>query len=52
MTIVDQLRSALSQAIHECEEHNGEYHHITPNPVLEEWRRLIDDTGTVATKEH
>ena len=35
------LEKALADAIAECVEHNAEYHHRTPEDMLNYWRSLL-----------
>lgn len=41
--LVERLAAALQAAFSACELHNGEYHHITKEDTLAEWRQLIGD---------
>ena len=40
---IKALTAALRRAIKECAEHNAEYHHVTPEPLLAEWEALLGD---------
>ena len=38
---MNDLSRALERAIAEIEEHNAEYHHKTPEALIDEWKALV-----------
>jgi hypothetical protein len=40
-TLIEELKTALKEAINECSAHNAEYHQVTPKFKLDRWRALL-----------
>ncbi|HEX3747681.1 MAG TPA: hypothetical protein VHW09_27285 [Bryobacteraceae bacterium] len=43
------LKHSLKAAIHNCKQHNAEYHHLTVPEQLVEWEALVDNSASQKT---